>query len=365
VSIQTIPTPNKGGQREALGATFRLKFRLIWIWAVVYMAMSMHPVQANHVHMQGGPFMGVVLAIAVDPTDPRNLYVAAHGGGVFHSTDQAASWTAFNDGLPNKQVFSLVFHAKRRGRIYLGTDQGIFFSDRGDKQWRPLSKDLDQRNIRALAADPADPNVLFAATDRGVFTGQMSRWRRATIGIATDDVRALSINPGRTVFAATFAGMFSKPKSADRWQEVNNGLSDKHVRTLSLDPRFAETVYAGTATGGVFRTVNGGKNWREFNRGLLNSTVLSLMSVPLPEQPVYAGTIDGIFKSIDGKNQWYSIGPDLPYSVSAMAYNPMRPRQLYAGSGGRLYFSHDAGANWRESSYEINYFGNVSHRAMR
>jgi photosystem II stability/assembly factor-like uncharacterized protein len=134
---------------------------------------------------------------------------------------------------------------------------------------------------------------------------------------------------------------------------------------LAFDPLSPETVYAGTATSGVFSTVNGGKSWQEFNRGLLNSTVLSLIRVPLPDQPLFAGTVDGIFRSSGGENQWRSTGPDLPFTVSAIAYNPKHPRQLYAGSGGRLYVSRDGGKTWRENSSEINYFGTVSHSAKR
>jgi ligand-binding sensor domain-containing protein len=236
--------------------------------------------------MHGGPFLGVVLAIAVDPNNPRIVYVAAHGGGVFQSTDQGGSWTVVNQGLPNKQVFSLALHPKEAGKIYLGTDQGIFVNDVRGTKWRSLSSDLGRRNIRAIAIDPTDPDGLYAATDQGVFLGNKNQWRRLSIGIANDDVRALAVSPGGTVFAGTFGGVYKKQKSDDRWQAASTGLSDNHVRVMALDPLSPEVIYAGTATSGVFKTVNGGKNWQEFNRGLLNSTVLSLIRVPLPDQPL-------------------------------------------------------------------------------
>jgi hypothetical protein len=106
---------------------------------------------------------------------------------------------------------------------------------------------------------------------------------------------------------------------------------------------------------GVFKTTNGGKNWHAFNRGLLNSTVLSLLRVPRAERPLYAGTVDAIFESKAGRNQWSSIGPGLPFTVSAMAFDPTQPRWLYAGSGGRVYKSNDAGKKWQEVSHRINY----------
>ena len=342
-----------------------LRLALVGIFATILTIFSIQSAGANHIHMHGGPFVGVVLGVTIDPVDPRTVFVVAHGGGVFRSKNGGASWTVLNEGLPNKQVFSLALHPKEPGKLYLGTDQGIFFSGVRGAKWRPLSRDLDKRNIRAIAIDPAEPDVLYAATDRGVFLGKKNRWRRNSIGIANDDVRALAVNPDGAVFAATFGGIYKKQRSDDRWQEVGKGLSDKRVRALALDPLSPEIVYAGTATSGVYKTINGGKSWQEYNRGLLNSTVLSLIRVPLLDQPVYVGTVDGIFKSNNGKNQWQSIGPDLPFTVSAIAYNPKQPRQLYAGSGGRLYVSSNGGKNWRESSSEINYFGTVSHSTKR
>jgi photosystem II stability/assembly factor-like uncharacterized protein len=339
--------------------------RVLWICAAILAACSVPSARANHVHMHGGPFIGVVLAVGVDPSAPKTLYVVAHGGGVFRSKDGGESWLAVNAGLPNRQVFSLLLHPRQAGNLYLGTDQGVFRSTDEGLTWRSFSHFLDKRNIRALAADPEDPDLLYTATDKGVFSGKKNRWRRLSLGLKSDDVRALAVDPEGTVFTGTFGGVYKKERSQNRWREAGEGLSDKRIRTLALDPSSPGVVYAGTATSGVFKTTDGGNSWQEFNRGLLNSTVLSLLRVPLAEQPLYAGTVDGIFQSSGGKNQWQSIGPDLPFTVSAMAYNSKQPRQLYAGSGGRLYVSHDAGKSWRENSSEINYFGTVSHSAKR
>lgn len=338
--------------------------RVLWIFAAILPVCSVPSARANHVHMHGGPFVGVVLGVAVDPSAPKTLYVVAHGGGVFRSNDEGESWLAINKGLPDRMVFSLLLDPKRPGMLYLGTDQGLFQSTDHGTTWRPLSGILEKRNIRALIVDPQNPDHLYVATDQGVFSGKENRWRRLSIGLP-NDVRALAVDPKGTVFAGTFGGVYKKEKPQSRWREVGEGLSDKQIRALALDPSSRGVVYVGTATSGVFKTTNAGTSWQGFNRGLLNSTVLSLLRVPLPEQPLYAGTVDGIFESQGGKNQWRSIGPELPFTVSAMAFDPTQPERLYAGSGGRLYKSDDAGNKWQEVSQRINYFGAVSHSTGR
>jgi photosystem II stability/assembly factor-like uncharacterized protein len=190
--------------------------------------------------------------------------------------------------------------------------------------------------------------------------GRNNLWQQHNAGLPHDDIRVVVADGKNGILAGAFGGVFRMESSEKRWHELGAGLSDKRIRSLAIDSSKPGVLYAGTATSGVFKSIDRGKNWQEFNHGLLNSTVMSLLHVPSVEQVLYVGTVDGIFKSNNGKNQWQSIGPDLPFTVSAIASNPLQPRQLYAGSGGRLYVSHDAGNKWRENSSPINYFGTVS-----
>ncbi len=313
---------------------------------------------ANHIHMQGGPFVGVVLSIAVDPLDPRNLYCAAYGGGVFRSRDRGASWTAINQGLPNRQVFSLLIDPKEPSQLYLGTDKGIFHSADHGASWRPLTPLLKDRNIRALVLDPEEPDLLYAGTDRGVFRGKGKKWLRFSKGLSSKDVRTMLRSPQGEMFAGTFGGVFKTDRTRTSWVPVSNGLGDRKVRALAIDPSLPPTLYAGTASGGVFKSTNRGKRWKAVNRGLLSTTVLSLVITPMPDRALYAGTVGGVFKSLDGGAEWFSAaGEELHFTVPSLAFDPVQPRFLYAASGGRLFKSATAGEKWEEVAHEVNYFG--------
>lgn len=313
-------------------------------------------VWANHTHMEGGPFLGVVVSVAIDRADPSVVYVAAHGGGVFYTKDGGESWTAMNAGLPDRRVFSLL--QIRPSTFYLGTDHGIFQRTNGNPSWQLLTPALLKRNVRFLALGPDDSNLVYAATDQGVFSAKNNQWRQLSEGLTSTDVRTLAIAPSGAVFAGTFGGIYKKRPNRNKWMPVDHSLEDKRVRALAIDRSRPDVLYAGTAKGGVFKTVDGGKGWQTFNRGLLNSTVLSLLQ--LPDGSLYAGTIDGIYRTRGGANQWAPIGDDLPFTVTTIAFDPTDPRRLYAGSGGRLYRSADAGQSWREVGHRINYFGAVS-----
>ena len=347
------------GGRLFLG--YRASVPIVWISAILFILVSIQAAKANHVHMHGGPFMGVVLGVMIDSVDPKTMFVIAHGGGVFRSKNGGATWLAVNQGLPNRRVFSLLQDPRNRQRYFLGTDQGVFLSDNEGLTWRSLSRALEARNIRSLVIDPQASTRLYVATDRGVLSGRNNHWEQLNTGLPYHDVRILTPDYKGGILAGAFGGVYRFSVVEKRWHDLGAGLSDKRIRALAGNSSHPEVIYAGTAAGGVFRTTNGGANWQEFNHGLLNSTVMTLLCVPRAEPALYAGTVDGIFKREKSKNRWHSIGPGLPFTVSAMAYNPKQPQQLYAGSGGRLYVSHNSGKKWREMSPNINYFGTVSH----
>ncbi len=322
------------------------------------MLYSSRDVSANHVVMQGGPFLGVVVAIVADPVDPHNLFLASYGGGVFRSRDGGRSWKAASAGLPDRQVFALAIDPRASQTIYAGTDRGVFRSTDSGASWAQLSPALKERNIRALAFDPGTPDKIYAATDQGVFQGHQNHWTNLAPGLSNRDVRALAVTGDGTLFAGTFGGIFRKPKNQTAWIAANDGLEDKKTRSLALDPTSPQVIYAGTAVGGAFKSTDSGRSWKPANKGLLNSTVLAIAVTPPPHRSIYAATIDGVFKSTDGARTWQATDSSLAMTVPTITFNPRNPEVLYAGSGGHLFTSVNGGNKWREiSHHHVHYFG--------
>lgn len=337
--------------------------RRIWVVGILTLTLVLvalsSPTLANHVHMHGGPFIGVVLSIAVDPMDPNRVYCAAYGGGVFRSSNRGATWAAINRGLPDRQVYSLLIYTKDTNQLYVGTDQGVFISNDRGNTWKALTTVLSKRNIRAIAMDIGDRSLLYAATDRGVFMGRGERWGRFSKGLLSQDVRSIAVSPKGDVYAGTFNGVFKKHPRKDFWVPASSGLTDRQVRVLATDPLSSDTIYAGTASGGVFKTTNAGKQWQAVNSGLSNTTVMTLAVSPTRPSTLYAGTIGGLFKSSNGGKEWLAINSDGLLTVTTLALGPAGLDLLYAGSGGRLFKSANAGKEWEEVGSQINHFGPV------
>lgn len=84
-----------------------------------------------------------ITALAVKPADTAKLFAATGGGGVFVSLDGGVNWSACADvGLDNINVSSLVVTAA--GQLFAGTDAGVFTSSNDCASWTAQNSGLPQ-----------------------------------------------------------------------------------------------------------------------------------------------------------------------------------------------------------------------------
>jgi ligand-binding sensor domain-containing protein len=110
--------------------------------------------------------------VVVDIDDSQMLYVGSNTVGFYKSTNSAGSWQAFNAGLDNRNIRVIVQDPARASMLHVATANGVFISDDAGGSWEAMNTGLseDDLDVRALAIDPAQPEILYAGTwDSGVF----------------------------------------------------------------------------------------------------------------------------------------------------------------------------------------------------
>ncbi|WP_206370632.1 WD40/YVTN/BNR-like repeat-containing protein [Solimonas marina] len=130
-----------------------------------------------------------ISGIAIDPNDPKTVYVALAGyanrqwvtpdsyldtntdigsGHVYKSTDAGETFTDISGDLPDVPFQSIALHD---GQVIVGTDIGAFISsDANGSSWTVLGDGLPSTVISWLQVDPADDTGLYAAVyGRGVY----------------------------------------------------------------------------------------------------------------------------------------------------------------------------------------------------
>lgn len=212
-----------------------------------------------------------VYCLIVDYITPTTLY-AGTDAGIFRSTDSGANWMAANTGLTNMRVSSLTIDPVIHTTLYVGTSGYLYRSmDSGD-HWTAMIVDSgDSGNetgsnrspdtVVALAIDPANPSIMYAACDYSNWQTMLCRILRST-------------DRGNT------------------WTSVidNSDPLGSYLNAIVLDPATPTTVYAAGDIG-VIRSTDSGDHWTETG---LNQWVTSLVANP-GTATLYACTWHGVF----------------------------------------------------------------------
>jgi photosystem II stability/assembly factor-like uncharacterized protein len=244
--------------------------------------------------------------------------------------------------------------------VFAGTSNaGVFKSANGGTSWRPLSIAPSTTRVDALAVAPGEPQTVYAGTGRGVFksTDGGATWRAANGGLFRDPraglahrliegyVYSLVVNPrdAETVYAGTWQrGLLKTTNGGTNWQR----LAPRRVGAVALDPSDPETIYVGLVGGGrgsgISMSTDGGRTWHP--AGPRGTNVSALAVDPKHARIFYAGTPKGLLKTSDGGNTWHAAG--LESSVSEIKIDPKKPATLYAATPSGVHKSTDGGRTW-------------------
>lgn len=115
---------------------------------------------------------GFIMGIDVHPTDPKTYFVALGGFSAGQKLMKVSNGTVTNltgTGLPNVPCNSVVFQRGSTGRIFVGTDLGVFFSDEGSGFWQQYGNGLPPLIVSGMRLN-SNANILRIATyGRGVW----------------------------------------------------------------------------------------------------------------------------------------------------------------------------------------------------
>jgi hypothetical protein len=82
-----------------------------------------------------------IKALVIAPADSSKLFAATYGSGIYRSTTSGDSWETCTDaGLTNANVLSLVTDST--GKLYAGTEDGVFASTDDCVSWTAMSTGL-------------------------------------------------------------------------------------------------------------------------------------------------------------------------------------------------------------------------------
>jgi photosystem II stability/assembly factor-like uncharacterized protein len=353
----------------------------------------------------------MVTGIDIDPADELRLAVTVTGGGAGLSKDGGRTWVTsrkgslpsdcgavqfFPDGEPGLALgtqsgalyFSSdgldwqltlqlpdgghVFVLARSGTGVLAATSHAVFSSGDGRAWSESSTGITNLTLAGLAASPVDADVLYAATDQGVFRSPDAgiSWSRCSESKRTLSV--LVLQDGRTVLAGTSDGSVLRSVDAgDHWVAVIRGIPGVKVSILACRPTEPTMVYAGT-DGGFAVSNDAGLTWEPRNIGLVATTRVGsptprteiaalLPDTATPGRVILSLLGQGFYVTRDDGNRWRRLqsSMDTPW-VDSLAVDEQTSR-FYAGTDTEgVYVSQDGGTRWSRSSSGLSTILSVS-----
>ncbi|MGB4803805.1 MAG: hypothetical protein WBV59_14185, partial [Anaerolineae bacterium] len=147
--------------------------------------------------------------------------------------------------------------------------------------------------------------------------------------------------------------------SRGTWTWLGPGNIGGRVRAIVISPSNSALMWAGSVSGGIWRSTNGGVSWGPVDDFMANLAVSTLVMNPSNNNIMYAGTGEGfynadgiqgagVFKSTNGGTAWSQLSATANadwYFVNRLAISPNGSALLAATSSG-LWRSTDSGATW-------------------
>src|SRR6266849_3958876 len=324
------------------------------------------------------------------PTTP-GAFQPGSGGGAFRTADSAATWNPINAGLKSPNITVVAVDPKTPSNVYVGTaESGVFKSVNSGGSWAASNSGLGTFSINTLVIDPVTSTTVYAGTAIGVYKSLDggATWATANTGLVIPnttipvDVQTLAINPlttgtTATLYAGGSSGMFKTINGGANWTSLNagfpltNGLpTTPDVSSIVVDPATPTTLYAGTSfSTGVFKSINGGNNWTPINTGLTFSNSTTLFGIAAlaidakAPNNLYATTIDsvGVYKTANGGGSWSAVGTVntglTDQNTTGIVTDPTISGTLYVATVSTGVFkTTNGGTSWTTSTNALSNF---------
>ncbi len=151
------------------------------------------------------------------------------------------------------------------------------------------------------------------------------------------------------------------------WKNIGLNTSGR-ILSHAFDPVDSLTIWAGSASGGLFKTTDGGATWQPMTDDMPAMGVSAIAVHPHNPDIVLIGTVAdfgevypqahgsgmgrygfGVFRSTNGGQDWtvtrLSFASE-PMNCNALAWDPQHPEQVYLGASNGVWKSTDAGVAW-------------------
>ncbi len=351
--------------------------------------------------------------IAVDPTNPNNVYCA--GFDIYRSTSGGGGMSNISSGFVHVDHHAITFDPSNPLIIYFGCDGGIYKSDNGGISFMDLNKGFvttqfypgfanavqDSNFALGGLQDNGTLQYLGSSSWQPIFGGDggwcaINSTNKFILYVESQYMNlAKSTNGGSGFISATsglpfpnasnynfippFVISYSNPNvlyagsknvykttnGAASWFAPNGGanFNGTNISCIGVSSTHHDTVMAATGSGAlggaslfqVFSSTNGGTNWTNVTGSLPNRYPTDIEFDPTNSTTAYL-TYSGygtphVYKTTNIGQTWTNISSNLPdIPHQAVTVDPEEPTSIFVGTDLGVFHTSDGGGSWEEYS---------------
>jgi hypothetical protein len=280
---------------------------------------------------------GRATSIAVNPFNPKDVWLGTANGGVWHSTNSGTNWKPMSDDQDSLAVGALALDdcdATSCGSIFAGTGEnslrrdtyygnglligGMSGGEFSTFLWTPSGvSQFKQASINNIVLDPTTSGgnkVIYVALSSGV-----------TASASESTVTGPTPGSGYGIYKSMNRGGTWNPLSVP-------GSAGVKPTDLKMSPSDNMVLYAGFLGKGIFKTTNGGSTWCPLNPGIpLPAGCVAATGLPDPTTTTFDYVEIAIFPG----------NSSILYASLGSCPNPIGD-----SCGPAIYKSSDAGSSW-------------------
>lgn len=131
------------------------------------------------------------------------------------------------------------------------------------------------------------------------------------------------------------------------------------IDCIAIDPKNPNIIWAGSPSGGLWKTTDGGKHWFANNKGLSFPAISWIVIDPRDSSTMYLATGDfdssrlnsqGVLKSTDGGKSWKKAGLENDssnyFNIRKILIHPSNSQTLIAATNVGIYKTTNGGGSW-------------------
>lgn len=175
------------------------------------------------------------------------------------------------------------------------------------------------------------------------------------------------------------ASISTETLSGLEFRRIGPAVTGGRIHDVEARPGKSSTIYAATASGGLWKTTNKGTTWEPIFEDQPVSTFGDVELAPSNRQVVWAGTGEqqnrqstswgnGVYRSMDGGETWTHLGLVQTRHIGKIEVHPRDPDVAYVAAQGNLwapsqergvYKTTDGGETWEKVLFVNEYTGTV------